>query len=61
VTIETDATPAEQKRLVEHGFRLVIVNMGRSIWKHPDHPARTFYVAEAIEQIERDEKRQAAA
>jgi hypothetical protein len=35
--------------------------MGRSIWKHPDHPARTFYVAEAIEQIERDEKRQAAA
>jgi hypothetical protein len=60
VTIETDATPAEQKRLVEHGFRLLIVDLGRSVWQLPDHPARTFTVPEAVAQIERDQEGQSA-
>lgn len=50
-----DITQEEQDRLRTAGWEYFMTSWEQSIWKHPDHPGRNLYPAEALALIEDEE------
>jgi hypothetical protein len=48
MTETTDYTQDDLELLEASGFYFFTTSWGRSIWKHPEHPARTFFLDEAL-------------